>query len=204
MPARRFLRLDMKKIFAISLIGLLTGCDSRIEKISDFFTGTKTNTVVIANQPLLIDKTPQTFSPASKAEVLGDWSSVCFALVGDKPLKDANEMDRILETAVSGSKLKAVITLGDKDRVILDSQGSSWNMIGTILKRDELSVCLSAMCKTNLQVGAAVTRIEVSADPPISVQGIYWNSSTPPGGAMKQSTVADPSTQKASAGCTKS
>jgi hypothetical protein len=194
----------MKKIFALSFVGLVFGCDSSLEKVGDFFTGTKTNTVLIASQPLLIDKTTRPFLPSTKAEILGDWSSVCFVLVGDQPLKDLKEMDRVLESTLRGAKLKAVITLGNNEQVVLDSQGSDWSMAGKVLTRNEVSVCLSTTCKANLPVGATVTRIDVSSEPPISVQGIYWSSSSPPGGSAKKGAPANSTTQTASSACNKS
>lgn len=110
------------------------------------------------------------------------------------PLQNANIMDREFERAMHGARVRVVIELTTGDRLPLDQPLMAWNMFGKIVKSDELSACASAPCSTKLPVGAQVSRIEVSSEPSLAVQGIYWSSERDP-----LENAAPPATTGASA-----
>jgi hypothetical protein len=188
----------MYKLRVVSIVILIGGCDVNLGKMNEFFTGTRTNTVVLASKALVLEKSVQVFEPLEKLEVLGDFSMVCFPLVGGQPLKDSKTMDEVLLTSSQGSKFKAVLTLDTGKQVVLDSQAQAWSMFGEVLKRDEVSACVSTIRKSELPVGSIVKRVEVSSDKPLRVEGIYWTSSSPPGGTRKQSSSSGTATEVSS------
>jgi hypothetical protein len=157
-----------------------SGCDLNPEKAADFFTGRETNVVVLAKQPVMLRPEVATLTSQEPMKVLGEWTSLCFALKSGMPLQDSKQMDRAFEEAMQSAKVRVYLTLTNGDRVALRQPLQAWSMGGTILGRDELSACASTPCKAELPVGAQVAKVEVSSEPPLQVQGVFWKSEKGP------------------------
>jgi hypothetical protein len=164
-------------MFVFLIIG---GCDFGSKKVLDFLTGHDSNVVVLARQPMVIAQGQTTLKSSEVMKVIGESTSVCFALKGGFPLQNANVMDTEFQTAMHGARVKVVIELTTHDRISLDQPLMAWNMFGKILKSDELSACASTSCSTQLPVGAEVGRIDVSSEPSLAVQGVFWSSERGP------------------------
>jgi hypothetical protein len=164
-------------MFVFLIIG---GCDSDSKKVLDFLTGNDSNVVVLARRPMVIAQGQTTLQSSEVMKVIGESTSVCFALKGGVPLQNANVMDTEFQTTMHGARVKVVIELTTHELISLDQPLMAWSMFGKILKSDELSACASPSCSTQLPVGAEVSRIYVSSEPSLAVQGVYWSSERAP------------------------
>ena len=155
---------------------LLSGCDLNPEGAFDLLMGRETNTVVLAKQPTLLNPEVAVLTSQEPMKVLGEWTSLCLSLRGGIPLQDAKVMDRAFEEAMHKTKVRIYLTLSNGNRVALRPPLQAWSMRGKVVEHDELSACASSPCKGELPVGAQVTKVEISADQPLQVQGIFWKS----------------------------
>jgi hypothetical protein len=178
--------------FVAMAVGLVA-CDANLERTFDLVTGRQSNLVVLRDKPTQIGPEPAAFAAGREPmKVLGEWSSLCFVLRGDTPLRDTNVMDRIFGEAMGRAQVKVQLTLADGNTVALGPPMQAWSLEGKVLPSSELSACAGTLCKANLPVGSVVSKIEVSADVPLTVQGIYWSSETdlPKPPAAKSQTAA--------------
>ena len=155
---------------------LLSGCDLNPEKVIDLLMGRETNTVVLVKQPMLLNPEVSILTSQEPMKVLGEWTSLCLSLRGGIPMQDAKEMDRVFEEAMHNTRVKVYLTLSNGNRVALRPPLQAWSMRGKVVEHDELSACASTPCKAELPVGTQVTKVEISADRPLQVQGIFWES----------------------------
>jgi hypothetical protein len=162
---------------------LVVGCDVVPEKIFDLFdalSGRETHVVVLARQPVLLTPEPTLLTSSETMKVVGEWTSLCLSLQGGIPLQDSRTMDQAFTAAMQNARVSVHVVLSNGDRVALRPPLQAWSMRGKVLKNDELAACASTPCKDDLPVGAQVARIEVSSEPALSVQGIYWQSERGP------------------------
>lgn len=179
-------RIPRWKTLAMVAPLLLAGCnfDRGLETLIDILTGRERNLVVLAGGPVTVPRESLVLTSAEPMKVLGrDWTSLCFALKGGVQLADADTMDRGFRQAWQGGRVSIHITLGNGERIALGRPMQSWSSSGAIFDRDELAACASAVCGTSLPIGSQITQVEISADPPLRVQGIYWRSEGGPGDA---------------------
>ena len=129
-------------------------------------------------------------------KVLGEWSSLCFSLRGDFPLQDPQAMDRQFAESMGNAKIKVELTLSDGARVALRPPLQAWSLRGKVVEQNELSACASTPCKSDLPIGAQVSQVEVSAEPPLTVRGVYWQSESdlpkPTSGKKQVSSASSP------------
>jgi hypothetical protein len=159
---------------------MIGGCDSGSQKALDFLTDHDSNVVVLAQRPMIIAREKTTLTSSEALKIIGESTSVCFALKGGLPLQEATVMDREFAAAMNGARVEVVIELTTHKRISLDQPLMAWNMSGNILKSGELSACASTSCSSQLPIGAEVSRIDVSSDPGLFVQGVYWSSERGP------------------------
>ena len=181
---------------------VVSGCDFNPEKAFDLLSGRETNLVVLAKQPTLL--TPETTTLTSEApmKVIGESTSLCISLRGGVPLQDSKVMDQAFKVAMQNAKVKVHVILASGDRVALHQPLLAWSMYGKIIKHDELSACASTPCTAELPVGAQVSKIEVSSEPALQVQGIYWQSERAPlEKSAPPATTAAASAPKAKSSC---
>jgi hypothetical protein len=193
----------MHRVLLAALALVLIACDGGVEKAFDLVTGRETNVVVLVDKPTQLGPSSATFSSSKEPmKVLGEWSSLCLSLRGDVPLQEAKVMDRVFAEALGNAKVKVELTLANGARVTLRHPLQAWSMHGRIVERNELSACASTPCKTELPVGAQVSKVDPSSDLPLTVQGIYWKSETdlPKPPSAKQQ-VASASSPKARSAC---
>ena len=194
----------MHRLSFIAFPLLLAACDVNMEKAFDLFTGRESNLVVLLAEPVQFGPTSTVLvSSKEPMKVLGEWSSICLALRGDTPLQDSKVMERLFAEAMGNAKVKVELTLSNGARVALGPPLQAWSLYGKVVERDELSACASTPCRQNLPVGALVTKVEVSADPPLTVRGIYWQSETDlpkPPSAEKQVASASAPARSACSG----
>ena len=161
----------------IALIFALAACDINVEKMVDRMAGREESVVVLLDQPTTLGPSVRTLTPgAEPMKVLGERSSLCLSLRGDIPLQDTKTMDAIFAEAMGKAKVKVELILDNGARVTLRQPLQAWSMFGQILKRDELAACAGTPCKAELPIGAQVSKVEVSADVPLAIQGMYWQS----------------------------
>jgi hypothetical protein len=177
-PHRWVLPMSRTAIVLVAL--MLGGCDSGSQRVLDFLTGHDSNVVVLTQQPMVITHEMATLTSSEAMKVVGELTSVCFALRGGLPLQNSNIMDREFKSAMHGAKVKVIVEFTTRDRLPLDQPMMAWNLNGKIVGSDELSACASTACPIRLPVGAQVSRIEVSSDSSLAVQGIYWTSERGP------------------------
>ena len=154
----------------------LAACDRNAKKLLDLMAGRESKVVVLAQNPVVLKNQILNLTPKEPLEVLGDWTSICFSLRGDVPLQDNKKMEQLISDAMQGAQVKVSLVLSTGERVVLHPPMQAWSMYGNILEKNELSVCSSTPCKSNLPVGTVVSKVEVTADPPLRAMGIYWKS----------------------------
>ena len=176
---------------------LLAACDASVEKTLDVFTSRQANLVVLLAKPTQLGPTPKVLvSSTEPMKVLGEWSSLCFSLRGDFPLQDPQAMDRQFAESMGNAKIKVELTLSDGARVALRPPLQAWSLRGKVVEQNELSACASTPCKSDLPIGAQVSQVEVSAEPPLTVRGVYWQSESdlpkPTSGKKQVSSASSP------------
>lgn len=194
----------MRPVLPMVLLISLADCDVNFEKVVDLMTGREENVVVLADEPTLLG--PAALALASKEQpmkVLGEWSSICLALRGSVPLQDSKVMDQLFAEAMGNSKLKIELTLSNGTRVGLRQPLQAWSMRGKIFEQDELSACAGIPCASRPPNGAQVSKVSISSDLPLNVQGVYWHSETDlPKPAPESKKVEVSSSPKAISSCT--
>jgi hypothetical protein len=192
----------MRRLSLAAALPLLVACDSAFEKAFDLAINREANVVVLLRTPTQLGPTTAAFSSTNEAmKVLGERSRVCLSLRGDVPHQDAKVMDRIFSEAMGDAKVKVELTLANGARVKLRQPLQAWSLLGTIVKHNELAACASTPCKAELPVGAQVSEVELSADLPLTIQGVYWSSETdptkPPLDKQQASSASPPKTSSA-------
>jgi hypothetical protein len=193
----------MQRVLPVALIVLLAGCDVNFEKVGDLLAGREANVVVLVDKPTQLGPVPRTLASREQPmKVLGEWSSLCISLRGEVPLQDSKVMDQIFAEAIGKAKVKIELTLSNGTRVGLRQPRQAWSLRGKVVEQDELSACAATPCRVELPVGVQVTKVDISSDLPLSVQGIYWQSETDlPKPPPDPKTVASSSSPKASSSC---
>ena len=194
----------MHRLLPVALIASLAGCDVNFEKAVDLITGREANVVVLVDKPSQLGPVPRTLASREQPmKVLGEWSSLCLSLRGAVPLQDSKVMDQIFAEAMGKAKVKIELTLSNGTRVGLRQPLQAWSLRGKVVDQDELSACAGTPCRVELPVGAQVSKVDISSDLPLSVQGIYWQSETDlPKPPPDPKNVASSSSPKASSSCT--
>jgi hypothetical protein len=194
----------MHRALHIAIIVLLAACDANFEKAVDLITGRETNVVVLLDKPTQLGPVPRTLASREQPmKVLGEWSGLCLSLRGAVPLQDSKVMDQIFAEAMAKAKVKVELTLSNGTRVGLRQPLQAWSLQGKVVDRHELSACARAPCGVKLPVGLQVSKVDISSDLPLSVQGIYWQSETDlPKPPPDPKNVASSSSPKASSSCT--
>ena len=159
---------------------LVSACDFNPEQALDRLSGREVNLVILAKQPVLLTPEVKSFSSQEQMKVVGEMTSMCFALRGGIPLQDSKVMDQAFQASMQNAKIKVVVVLSNGDRVTLHQPLQAWSMHGKVIKNDELSACASTPCKSELPPGSQVAKIEVSSEPTLQVQGVYWESERAP------------------------
>ncbi|MFA6902213.1 MAG: hypothetical protein WC236_03925 [Gallionellaceae bacterium] len=158
----------------------VSGCDFNLDKAVDLYSGREVNLVILESNPVQLTPKVTMFTSQTPMKIVGELTFVCLALRGGIPMQDSKVMNQVFETTMNNSKVKVVIVLASGDRVTLHQPLSAWNMHGTIIKNDEMSACASTPCKTELPAGSLVTKVEISSEPALQVQGVYWTSEMSP------------------------
>lgn len=161
----------------------VVGCDGAPEKLFDLIdalSGREKNLVVLARQPVLLTPEPAVLTSSETMKVVGEWTSLCLSLRGGIPLQDTSTMDQAFAAAMQNARVSVQLVLANGDRVALRPPLPAWSMRGKVLGNDELAACAGTPCKAELPVGTQVARIEVSSEPALTVQGIYWQSERGP------------------------
>ena len=163
----------MRTLALVLSIQLLGGCGSDSGNVFAMFSGRPTSTVVLIKQPVLLTPTALVLTPQEPMKVLGEWTSLCLSLRGDVP---TGEFDRTFEKAMRGTKVTVYLTLSNGVRVPLRTPLPAQSAKGIVVAHDELAACAGNPCRSELPVGAQVSKVEVSSEPPLQVQGIFWES----------------------------
>ena len=153
---------------------LASGCDYKPEKAFE------SNLVILSQQPVVLTQERTTLISSEAMKVIGESTYVCLSLKGGIPLQDSKMMDQAFQIAMEGAKVKVEVVLKGGKRIALHQPLLAWSMQGKIIKNDELSACASTPCKAQLPVGAQVSKVEISSQPSLHVQGIYWQSEKSP------------------------
>jgi len=192
----------MNRLALLACALFVGACDFKPDNALDLLSGREVNLVVLAQQPLRLTSEVATFTFLEPIKIIGESTTVCFALRGEVPLQDSKVMEQLFTTAMQGSKVSVAVILASGDRVTLHQPLQAWRMYGRIIKTNELSACASTPCKAKLPAGAQVARIEVSAEPALQVQGVYWESEhSPLEASPSRPKTAAASAPKASLSC---
>jgi hypothetical protein len=112
-------------------------------------------------------------------------------------------MDRDFSAAMQGSNVRVTLVFADGRRTVLHRPLQAWSKYGKIVEQDELSACASAPCRTELPAGARVLKVEVASEPPLLVQGVFWESEPSPETAKAETRkTAAASSSAAKSACT--
>jgi hypothetical protein len=192
----------MHRVAVIAFTFALASCDANVEKVFDVMTGRESNLVVLLDRSVQLRSEATALSSDKELmKILGEWSSVCLSLRSNVPLQDAKMMDQIFAEAMGNAKVKVELTLSSGAVVTLSQPLQAWSMTGKIAGRNELSACASAPCKAKLPVGTQVSKIDITTDVPLTVQGIYWTSekdlSKPPATKSQATSASSPTSRSA-------
>ena len=193
----------MRRFILVATLPWLGGCDVDPEKAFDVLTGRETNLVILSPGPVTLKAEALTLTSQQPMKVIGESTFLCFALGGGVPLQNSKNIDTAFDAAMRGAKVRVEVVLASGTRVALRQPLQAWSMYGKIVKNDELSACASTPCKAELPAGAQVSKIEVSAEPNLYVQGVYWESARSPNEEPSlPTTTAAASSQKSKSKCT--
>ena len=162
-------------VILFAICSMLSGCDVAADKIASRMFGDKL--VVVASSPITLSGRPTEIAAPEPLEVLGEWTAVCLVLKESVPLADSQTLDSELAEAMHSSKVNAAVYLDDGSRRPLSAPTASWRKSGAILSSNELSGCANTGCLPRLPRGAFVTKVVLTAEPDLRVQGVYWASS---------------------------
>lgn len=167
--------------FCILMIAfLVSACDASSEQTLDRLSGREVNLVILAKQPVLLTPEAKSFISQEPMKVVGEMALLCFALRGGVPHQDSKAMNRTFQASMQNARIKVVVVLSNGDRIDLFPPLQSWKLNGRIIKNDELSACAGTPCISDLPPGSQVAKIEVSSEPSLQVQGVYWESERGP------------------------
>jgi hypothetical protein len=151
----------------------LAACDAAVDRLASRIGGDRI--IVMAPTPFtLTNRTIEIVAP-EPMEVLGHWTSVCLVLAGD--VAHSGSMDAKFAELMHNAKVNVTVQLGDGSRMPLSAPMPGWRKSGAILTSNELAGCASAGCLPSLPKGSFVTKVALSAEPELAVQGVYWASS---------------------------
>jgi hypothetical protein len=164
----------MRRFFLSLLSALLMGCNSH--NVFDALAGKEYEVMVLAKDPVVIDKKPLTLHADRPMKVVGNTSMICFALRDEVSSRDAT--DELFNRAMNGTKLDVSIKLTSGDTLQFFEPMQSWRREGRILKSGEFSGCAYPCCpdKAKLLKGDEVTEVRIVASKPLEVRGIFWES----------------------------
>lgn len=155
-----------------------TGCTEAPFDFLEGLSGTKTNTVILAADPILLGPQQVEFPTKGETLVLGDNVSVCASLRGDFPIGPREVMDNELDRLLGGAELTAKITDEAGNSFEFSGAWQSWSKFGVVLENEELAACARLSCSDfNLEVGTKIFSIAISTNKALSVKGLYWQSS---------------------------
>jgi hypothetical protein len=168
----------MHRLSILSLTLLLAGCDSVLERAFNFMAGRRTSVVMLAKQPTLLAPDGATFSSQEPMKVLGEWTAVCLSLKGGVPAQDSKATDLAFAQLMQDAKVKVFLNLDNGRRVPLGPPHQAWSKRGKVLPDDELAACASTPCRAELPTESTIRSIEISSEPSLKVEGIFWESET--------------------------
>jgi hypothetical protein len=162
-------------LLAIIIVQLVSGCgenrdDRRIAT-------TQQEVVVLSSVPVLLNPEPKIFAPTKPMRVAGDWTWLCAVLEDDVPPEAQSKLDETFAKAVGQSTIQMSVRLTDGRRIQLSGPLQAWEKTGKVLPKGELSYCARD------REGAArgeVQSMELAANPPITVKGIYFEATESP------------------------
>ncbi len=168
----------MKKIVLfVATVVLVSGCGKKSEELLDAYFGQKNEVVVLTDKITEISKSEKIYELSQPATVVGEEAAICLSLRGDFPLRHQPEMDAEFQRLMKGVEVFAQASSSDGKVLNFSNPMQSWSKYGNVLPEDELSACMRVKCGDEIPVGTKIKKIIVHSSAPISVWGIYWESS---------------------------
>jgi hypothetical protein len=138
-------------------------------------------TVVVRKEPLLLEPSGTQLTPAQPLEVLGETSSLCVVLKSGIGSLPQAEMDKAFKDSLGGSQLTVSFARADGQNFVLKATSQAWKRSGELTGDGELAACSSCGCAKPscgelFPAGASFKSVTVASSAPISVLGVYWES----------------------------
>jgi len=167
----------MMRIPFLSVCFMLSACDESPNDILDQLSGIDTNKVVVSAKPAIIGAEAMDFPTGGSAIVAGETALVCVSLRGEFPRTSTDESMAEYARLLDGAELTISITTEIGDSYKMSRSSYSWSKYGVVMKNDEIASCAHLRCDVpGLETGTVVNQITVSASKPVSIQGLYWES----------------------------
>lgn len=167
----------MNRIIYFSVLALmLSGCGKAPNDVLSAFFGKKYNVVIITDKVTKLTPKELEFDLKKPAKVVGKDAAVCVVLRGNYPLRHQSEMDSEFNSLMKGVKLFASVYSESGKSLNLVNPMQSWSKYGHVIANDEFSACMRVDCGKNIPVGTQFKKISIFSSAPISVKGIYWES----------------------------
>ena len=155
----------------------LCACGDAPDDILDQLAGIDTNKVVISSEPTIVSEDVTNFPTNGSVVVVGETALVCVSLRGGFPRKSQDESMAEYARLLDGAELSVSITTAVGDSHEMSRSAYSWSKYGVIMKSDEIASCAHLRCDVpGLETGTVVNQIAVSANKPVLIQGLYWES----------------------------
>lgn len=142
--------------------------DRQIELVS--------NLVILSARTEEITTQPNKYTFPDELEVWGSFGFLCLVIADGYEYAGSRQRFDIHERIVAHVGLQAIIDVGDNRRMKLTDPAYSWNRKGRVLDGSELSTCMRISTE-KIHNDEAINFVELSARKPLTVKGVYWESS---------------------------
>jgi hypothetical protein len=162
-------KVEMRSSVVTIVVLFLVGCGNPLEVIGRH----NYDVVILAKEPVVLREEPVVFRSERPMQVVGEYSMVCLVLRGGVSSRDAN--DALFKEALDDAKVGISIKLTSGKTHQLSEPMKGWSLFGRIKSR-ELLACSSDCCDDRISIGDQVEEVTVQSSKPLTVEGIYWES----------------------------
>jgi hypothetical protein len=137
--------------------------------------GQKRTTVVLVDHPTTIPVSGLVLRGHEPMLIQGKDSAVCLVLAGGVP---SRESQTAIEKALGGTSITSELRMKSGKRFTHSDISQGWALRGRIESSNEISACSTCACGPWPSVGDEVSEIHLRVSAPLSIKGVYWESTS--------------------------